>query len=315
MAQAFRSNEALVSQSRIVGLLLGGAVALALAGSCARGDTIGPLELTGAGGAAPVGAGGTGGVVSGPTTNVSSGAMVTSSTGTPGGSTTSATVSAGSTSSSGGTGGSDAGGGDGGHFDAGSDGATSPPSDAGSGTVVYSDDFESDTLAMQASGWMRVGGSSGDWVVVVDTTQVFAQNHAMSTTLRVCYAGSALTTPATASAKVKITASGSSGTPSAMVCVRYPAGGTPYACLALEAQVGAQIKTGGTDGPVWPTTVSVGTWYDVKLTVDASGALTAYLDGTRLGAFAPSPAIPSGSVAVATQSAEAEFDDVVLTTP
>ena len=188
--------------------------------------------------------------------------------------------------------------------------------DAGSGTVAFSDDFEADVLGVQATGWTRVGGSSGDWVVVADGTQVFAQNHSMSSTLRVCRAGPTLSTAAAVSAQVKITANGSSGVTTAMVCVRYPAGGgTPYACLALEAGVGAQIKTGGTNGPVWATTVSIGTWYDAKLEVDASGALTGYLDGALLGTFTPASSIASGSVAIATQSAEAEFDNVVLTTP
>jgi hypothetical protein len=168
---------------------------------------------------------------------------------------------------------------------------------------------------MQAAGWTRQGGSSGDWSVIADGTHVFAQNHATSTTLRVCYAGPVLSTPATASAQVKIIALGSSAT-TAMVCVRYPSGGaTPYACLALEPGVGAQIKTGGTDGPVWATTVSVGTTYDVKLSVDSSGALTGYLDGMKLGTFAPTPVIAGGSVAIATQGGEAEFDAIVLTTP
>jgi hypothetical protein len=171
---------------------------------------------------------------------------------------------------------------------------------------------------MPASGWKRVGGSQGDWTVIKDTTQVLAQNGSTSSTPRYCYAGPVLTVPATVTAKVKITAAGSSGTRTAMVCVRYPsAGGTPYACLALEVGVGAQIKTGGSsnDGPMWPTTVSLGTWYDVKLTVDASGAFTGYVDGTMLGVFMPTTAIASGVVAVATQSSEAEFDDVVLTDP
>lgn len=192
--------------------------------------------------------------------------------------------------------------------------ASGPPIDGG--TVAYSDDFESDTLAMQAAGWTRIGGSNGDWAVVADTTHVFAQNHATSSTLRACIAGPVLTTAATVSAQVKITANGSSGTTTAMVCVRYlSGGGTPYACLALEVGAGAQIRTGGTNGPLWSTTVALGTWYDVSLSVDAAGALTAYLDGTLLGTFTPSPVITSGSIAVVTQSAEAEFDNVVLTTP
>jgi hypothetical protein len=182
--------------------------------------------------------------------------------------------------------------------------------------VVFSDDFEADPLSMLPSGWTRVGGSQGDWIVVKDITQVLAQKGSTSSTPRYCYGGPMLNVPATVTAKVKLTTTGSSGT-TAMVCVRYPSGGgTPYACLALEAGVGAQIKTGGSnDGPVWPTTVSIGTWYAVKLTVDASGALTAYLDGTMLGVFTPTTAIASGVIAFATQSCEAEFDDVVLTDP
>jgi hypothetical protein len=207
----------------------------------------------------------------------------------------------------------DAGTADSGNLDAGgSDGS----SDAGSATIVYSDDFEADVLGAQATGWTRIGGSSGDWVVLADGTQVFAQNHSTSSTLRVCRAGPVLSTAATVSAQVKITLKGSSGVTTAMVCVRYPAGGgTPYACLALEAGAGVQIKTGGVNGPVWPATVTIGTWYDTKLSVDAAGVLTAYLDGVLLGSFTPSAAIASGSVAIATQSAEAEFDNVVLTTP
>jgi hypothetical protein len=190
--------------------------------------------------------------------------------------------------------------------------------DGGPG-VVFSDDFEADALSMLASDWKRVGGSQGDWIVIKDATQVLAQKGSTSSTPRYCYAGPVLTIPATVTAKVKITAAGSSGTGTAMVCVRFPSGGgTPYACLALEVGAGAQIKTGGSngsDGPVWPTTVALGTWYDVKLSVDASGALTAYLDGTMLGVFMPTTAIASGVVALATQSSEAEFDDVVLADP
>jgi hypothetical protein len=170
---------------------------------------------------------------------------------------------------------------------------------------------------MQAAGWTRYGGSNGDWSVAKDGSQVFAQNHAMSSTLRVCYAGPVVSVPETVEARVKITAVGSSGTTTAMVCVRYPSGGgAPYACLALEESLGAQIKVGsGNDGPLWPTTITVGTWYDVKLSVDASGALTAYVAGTMLGVFMPTTSIAGGVIAIGTQSAEAEFDDIAVTEP
>ena len=331
------SNEARVDQMRVAGALFGAAVGLALAGACAHGDDFSAIDpstggagtgtpstgATGLGGASTTGGAlHTSATTGGPTTTAAS-TSATSSTGAPAGTTattaattassTTAASSAGSTSSSGGTGGAK----DGGVADASRpDGSNGNPIDAGPGTVVYSDDFEGDTLATVASGWTRVGGSNGDWAVATDATQVFAQNHATSSTQRACLASTAIaTTAASIAAQVKITTLGSSGTSTAMVCIHYPAGGgTPYACLALEALVGAQIKTGGTDGPLWQTTVAVGTWYDVRLVLDATGALTAYLDDVLLGSFTPSAAA-SGPIAIATVSAEAEFDNVVLTTP
>jgi hypothetical protein len=59
----------------------------------------------------------------------------------------------------------------------------------------------------------------------------------------------------------------------------------------------------------------VGSWDDVKLSIDASGTLSAYLNGTLLGSYMPAGTIASGYVAVATQGAQAEFDTVAVTQP
>jgi hypothetical protein len=183
------------------------------------------------------------------------------------------------------------------------------------GTVVFADNFENGTIGMQAAGWTRVGGSSGDWEVVSDTTRVFAQSRSPSSTIRLCYAGPLTSGAASVSARAKVTLPGTSGTTTAMVCLRYAANGTDYHCLGLEPGVGAQIKTAQGDGPVWTTSVSLGIWYDLKLSVNESGLLSAYLDSVLLGTLQPGSPITSGYVAIATASAQAVFDDVVLTTP
>ena len=121
-------------------------------------------------------------------------------------------------------------------------------------------------------------------------------------------------------AQAKVLALGSSGTTTALVCVRYAGGATgDYQCLGLEPGVGAQIlvRNGGTvtSGPVWATTIAVGTYYAVKLSVTAAGALSASIGGTTLGTYTPPTAVASGYAAVATQSAEAAFDNLVVTRP
>jgi hypothetical protein len=189
---------------------------------------------------------------------------------------------------------------------------------------VYCDNFESDTVGAAAVGWTREGGSTGDWVVISDATRAFAQNHATSTTFRLVYASSATGAPwsgaTTVTASVKVLAPGTSGTTTALVCLRYTGGSAgDYACLALEPGTGAQIKVRNagavTGGPLWTPTLAAGTWYTITLSASASGVLSASLGGTSLGTYTPATAVGSGYVALATQSAEAAFDNVVVTQP
>jgi len=189
---------------------------------------------------------------------------------------------------------------------------------------VYCDNFEADTVGAMAIGWTREGGSTGDWQVISDATKAFAQNHAQSATFRLAYASSAAGAPwsgaTSVTASVKVLALGTSGTTTAFVCLRYTGGGTgDYACLALEPGIGArvQMRNAGTvvNGPLWTPTLAVGTWYTTVLSASASGTLSASVDGTALGTFTPATAVPGGFVAVATQSAEAAFDNLVVTQP
>src|SRR6185503_15185505 len=123
----------------------------------------------------------------------------------------------------------------------------------------------------------------------------------------------------TVSARVKILAPGSSGTTTAFLCLGYGSGSSNYACLTLVPGTGARIRmnAGGssTDGPLWSTAIVVGTWYDVKISMDTAGALSASLGGTPLGSYTPPSAVAGGYVAVATQSAQAAFDNVMVTQP
>ena len=192
------------------------------------------------------------------------------------------------------------------------------------GGTSYCNDFERDLAGSMPVGWTRVGGSDGDWQVFFDTSNVFAQNHASSSTFRLCYPSGAAGAPwngaTTVSARVKILAPGSSGTTTALLCLGYRAGsGGNYACLALEPGAGARIRmnAGGspTDGPLWPAAIAVGSWYDVKITLDATGGVSAYWNGTLLGSYMPPSAIAGGYVAIATQSAQAAFDTVMVTQP
>ncbi len=187
--------------------------------------------------------------------------------------------------------------------------------DGALGTLVFADDFERNTVGQPAAGWTRVGGSGTDWEVATDAGLVFQQDRSLSTTLRFCYAGPVRSGAGSVSARVKVLANGTSSVTTALVCIRYAVNGTAFDCLALEPGVGLQIKTMQGDGPVWPTGVSMGIWYALKLGIDASGMLTAYVDGVTLGSMRPAAAVDNSPIAVGTQSAEAAFDDVVLTTP
>jgi hypothetical protein len=188
-------------------------------------------------------------------------------------------------------------------------------------TVLFSDDFEDQTAGSTTpTDWTRSGGSSGDWAIATDGTQVLRQNGATSSTLRTEHTSGASGAPwtgaASASARVKMIATGTSGTPMAMVCVRYADSGNYY-CAALVptgVQIRAVVGGSAAQSAVFPANVAIGTWYDVKISVDAAGLLTATLGSATMGTYDPGN-VASGFGAVGTISMEAAFDNFVVTRP
>jgi len=190
------------------------------------------------------------------------------------------------------------------------------------GTVLFTEDFESDTVgADTAGGWTRTGGSSGDWTIATDGTKVLQQDGASSSTVRMQSAtgagasGAPWSGAVSASARVKMIATGSSNQ-AALLCVRFNDISNRY-CGALVPG-GVQILTvvGGTAGGsnVFAATANTGTFYDLRISVDASNTLTVYLGGTMRGTYTP-PAMTNGTVAVGTASMQAAFDNITVTRP
>ncbi len=189
---------------------------------------------------------------------------------------------------------------------------------------IYCDNFESYATGGQPPTWTRLGGSAGDFQVVLDGSQVLAQNKtATGTTYRACYASGAPGAPwsnaTTISAQVKVTAVGV--TPTALLCVRYTTQNTGYCLALLPSMGGAQIQVRAADvasnsGDLTAMPIVVGTQYNVQVSVDGAGVLSGSVNGTAVAPFTPpGAAITAGFVGVATQMAEATFDNVVVTQP
>jgi hypothetical protein len=187
--------------------------------------------------------------------------------------------------------------------------------DAPAGIVLFTEGFEDGTPGMPATGWTRVGGSATDWEIADDAGRVFRQDRSLSTTLRISYGGPLVSGASSIAARVKVIANGTSAPPTAMLCIRYATSGAAFDCLGLEPGIGLQIKTVQGDGPIWATGISMNIWYGLGLAIDGSGLLSAYLDGSLLGTFRPSVALDNAPIAIGTLTAEAAFDDIVVTKP
>jgi hypothetical protein len=185
---------------------------------------------------------------------------------------------------------------------------------------IYCDDFEADTLGTQANGWLRIGGSAGDWSVVDDGSQFFAQNGAVSATLRAAFAsgapGAPWSGPISVSADVKITAMGLTGPAAAMVCPRFIDLSNFY-CMALGPggiQIQTRVNGNALNSAIFSQSINTGSVNQVKLSLNAAGQLSVTLNSSVRGTLTPPP-LPNGFAAVATTSLEAEFDTVVVTQP
>ena len=288
-------------------------------GSAGAIGTAGTSGTAGSGGSATgaagtTGAGGTSSSRGGTTGTAGTSASRGGTTGSAG--TTGAGGAAGSSTSRGGTtgsAGSSAG-------TSGSRGGTTGTGGTGTGTVLFSDDFENESVgATIASGWTRMGGSSDDWTIATDGTKVLQQDKATSSTIRMQSATGASGSPwsgaVSVSARVKMIEAGNSAQ-AALLCVRYNDTSNRY-CVALVPN-GVQILTavGGSAGQsaVFTGGVTTGTFYDLRLSVDASNLLTVYLGGTMRGTYMPA-AMTNGTVAVGTTSMLAAFDNISVTRP
>ena len=277
----------------------GSAGATGMAGSVGRGGTTGGAGTTGLAGTS--GRGGT-----------------TGSAGTTGMAGSAGTLGRGGTTASAGTTGTGGAPGRGGTT--GSAGTTG--SGGATGTVLYSEDFESESVgATTVAGWSRTGGSGGDWVIATDGTKVLQQNGATSTTVRIQAltgagaSGAPWTGAVTASARVKLIMAGSSGQ-AALLCVRYNDTSNRYCAALVPNGVQIQTSVGGSAGQsaVFTAAVTTGTFYDLRISVDASNLLTVFLGGTSRGTFMPG-AMANGTVAIGTASMEAAFDNISVTRP
>jgi len=237
------------------------------------------------------------------------GGALTGSGGAPGGA--GSTSADGSTSSGGSAGASSTGG------SVGSGGAASAsggaPSDGGpgSGTVLFSDDFEG-----ASTGW-AVAPPGSDWSIVADGSNVYKQG-TLDTVFHVASAGDVAWTDQIVEAKVKVLAfSGSSTSYLAGVFARFKdLDNHYYAALQSDGQFKIKKKSGGNNSSLSSgakVTITTNTWYTVNLSVIGS-ALTAYLDGT-LVLTATDTDIAAGGMAVGTKNATAEFDDVKVSAP
>ena len=200
-------------------------------------------------------------------------------------------------------------------------GTTGSAGTSGPGTVIFSDNFEGQTSGTNTpEDWARMGGSTGDWVIADDGTQVLQQNGSTSSTPRTMYANGASGAPwsgaTTVSARVKLIATGSSDQ-AATVCVRFTNTSNYYCAAVMTNGVQIRAAAGGSaaESATWGGNITIGNWYDVRLSVDASNELTAYLGGNRLGSYTPAGTVANGYAAVGTSSMRASFDNVVVTRP
>ena len=185
---------------------------------------------------------------------------------------------------------------------------------------VYCDDFEADTVGGMPNGWTRIGGSAGDWATVAMGSKFFEQNVALSLTLRAGIATGASGAPwsgaITATADIELLALGTNSAPAAMICPRF-VDLSNYYCLALMptgVQIQTKVNGNATNSAIFPQAINTGSINMVRLSLGAGGVLSATLNNSVRGTLTPT-ALASGFAAVVTTSAEAAFDNIVVSQP
>jgi hypothetical protein len=184
---------------------------------------------------------------------------------------------------------------------------------------VYCDDFEADTVGTQATGWTRIGGSAGDWLVTAAGTKFFSQVGATSSTFRAAFSSGAPGAPwsgaTSVSADVELNTLGITA-PAALLCVRFVDISNFYCAALSPTGIQIQTKVGGNtnNSAVFAQAINTGSIQQVKLSLSAAGVLSVTLNSSVRGTLTPT-ALASGFVAVATTSVEGSFDTIVVSQP
>jgi pectate lyase len=169
--------------------------------------------------------------------------------------------------------------------------------------TLFSADFSAG-----ADGWTRSGGS---WSVVTDGSAAYRQSGTGSDARAL--AGSTSWGDYSVAARVKPTAFNGSARHAGVIARAQSTSSYYYLALTSTGQVqlGRRGSGGHTALASAPATVSLDTWYQLRL--EASGAtLRGFLDG-QLVATATDTAYATGRVGLATYYSSASFDDVLVT--
>jgi len=184
-----------------------------------------------------------------------------------------------------------------------------------SGATLFEDDFESglaDTwTATNPDDWQVVAGSGSDTSAVYQRSGAFTPGS-------VSIAGDPSWDDVVMEARINVNAfAGASANDLAGICARVSLPGDYY-LLALRAdgrmdirRVSSYVET--TLATTSAAVITANTWYTVGLSAVGTN-LNAYLNGSLI-LTASDATYPSGEIGLQTDSATAQFDDVVVTTP
>jgi hypothetical protein len=191
-------------------------------------------------------------------------------------------------------------------------GAASVAHAAAAGTVLYSDDFESDTIGSVPAGWTIEAGTN--WSVQLDGTQVLAQTSTSNSTLYGIAAGNPTWTDYSVAANVK-PGPGSTTLNTSVVALdgRVQNANSFYSLLVKNGNLWyLGKKVNGT----WSTLAYGGTsynttsWYSWVLTMTGT-TISASINGTTLATVYDST-FSAGYISFKTRN-QSEFDNIVVT--
>ncbi len=175
-------------------------------------------------------------------------------------------------------------------------------------TLLYNDDFESDTVGGAAAGW---NVSSGTWSVALDSTRVLMETNTNTATAKSINAGSVLWTDYALQAQIKpgTTALGTAN----VLAARYTDDNNSYALILKD---GSTWYFGKKVGGVWTTlangsfSYNTSSWYQLEVDV-VGNKLTGLINGTKVASVTDST-FSAGAFAVMSRST-IEVDNVIVT--